>query len=313
MNVRYLFLTILLLTLSSAPAFAQGHFGAETRLTDIIVKIEPGALTLPPQVPDAEIRQVSIHRPEVADVLAQHGATHVLRSFPGASAADTVLVSEFGQRIRLIDRTRVLRFRFPVNAPLEAIAEQLSRTPGIVFAYRIPQYELAALPAIATEQVSVAVTPNDPHFGTRQWNLHHTGSGFQPPVTSAGRADIRALEAWDLFKGSPNVRIGIIDTGMLLGHEDLSGRVTGDSPAATGSPSYDSHGTHVGGIAGALTDNAKGIAGVDWFAQIISRNVHPFSPEVIYDKIISAANAGSHIMNNSWGTTAGQTGTDHLV
>lgn len=303
MKASRLFLTLVLITLASASAFAQDRFGPETRFTDVLVMVEPGVVQLPPQVPDAAVSAATIRVPEVTGVLAQHGATRVLRSFPGASPADTVLVSKFGHRIRLIDRTKVFRFRFPLNAPLERIAEQLSEAPGIVFAYRIPEYELALMPVGAgVVNGAVQMAPDDPHLGARQWNINHTGQGFQPPVTDGGRADIRALEAWSLFTGSAASRIGIIDSGMRLSHEDLSGKVTGDSHTGN-------HGTHVGGIAGALTNNSTGIAGVDWHAQLISRNISGFAPETIYNKIISAANAGSHVLNNSWGGTV----ADHLV
>jgi len=36
------------------------------------------------------------------------------------------------------------------------------------FAETIPLYEFDS------------IVPDDPHFATRQWNLHHTGQGFQP-------------------------------------------------------------------------------------------------------------------------------------
>ena len=82
---------------------------------------------------------------------------------------------------------------------------------------------------------------------------------------------IGASAAWARSTGS-GVRIGIVDTGVDLAHEDLAGQVlastscidTGGDPArCTGSGQDDQgHGTHVAGIAAAARDNGKGIAGV---------------------------------------------------
>ncbi len=72
-------------------------------------------------------------------------------------------------------------------------------------------------------------------------------------------ADIDAPEAWGIFKGSSNIKIGIIDGGVENWHEDLSGKVSGDTGWG-----WNGHGFHVAGIAAANTDNSVGIAGVDW-------------------------------------------------
>jgi subtilisin family serine protease len=82
---------------------------------------------------------------------------------------------------------------------------------------------------------------------------------------------IKAPQAWSRSTGA-GVRIGIIDTGADLAHEDLASKVVASTgciganniPAAcTGSAADDQgHGTHVAGIAAAITDNGKGVAGV---------------------------------------------------
>lgn len=62
--------------------------------------------------------------------------------------------------------------------------------------------------------------PNDP-FLSEQWQLSNTGQSifFSGPGTAG--ADISAIDAWDLTKGSPNVIIAVIDTGVDLEHPDL--------------------------------------------------------------------------------------------
>jgi serine protease len=117
-------------------------------------------------------------------------------------------------------------------------------------------------------------TPNDPGFSA-QW---HYGQ-------------INLPQAWDVTTGSDNVTIGLIDTGVLTGHPDLSSRLTagfdfvsdprrandgdgidpdptdpGDDPEKQSS-SF--HGTHVAGTVGAVTDNRTGVAGVTWQGRLM--------------------------------------------
>ena len=93
-----------------------------------------------------------------------------------------------------------------------------------------------------------------------------------------GLAKIGAPEAWAHSTGQ-GVRVGIVDTGVDLNHEDLAGRVVestscvgaaGDPAKCTGTGQDDQgHGTHVAGIIAANKDNGIGIAGVAPDAQLV--------------------------------------------
>lgn len=55
------------------------------------------------------------------------------------------------------------------------------------------------------------IMPNDPDFN-QQWHLHQ-----------ANDADVDAPEAWDIFTGSPNIIVAMMDTGVRWYHKDLAG------------------------------------------------------------------------------------------
>jgi thermitase len=91
----------------------------------------------------------------------------------------------------------------------------------------------------------VSFTPDDPKFDD-QWGL--TKPGFP--------------DAWSSTKGR-GAKIAIVDTGVDQRHSDI-GRIVAQKDFIEHDAVADDdegHGTHVTGIAGALTDNAKGVAG----------------------------------------------------
>jgi len=140
--------------------------------------------------------------------------------------------------------------------------------------------------------VQIARTPNDPLYGL-QWHYFDNGSGAGQ---SPGGVSLPAT--WDVNRGDPGIVLAVIDTGILPNHPDIAGSSnlipgfdmisnaftandgngrdpdptdTGDATAAgecfPGSPPTDSswHGTHVAGTTGVgHTDNAVGVAGVNW-------------------------------------------------
>jgi subtilisin family serine protease len=122
-----------------------------------------------------------------------------------------------------------------------------------------------AVSALVLIPTGGANASNDPSFKD-QWGLSRIG----------------AEGAWARPTGK-GVRIGIVDTGVDLEHEDLAGKVVesvscvgsgGDLAKCKGSAQDDQgHGTHVSGIAAASKDNGKGIAGVAPDAQLVVAKV----------------------------------------
>ena len=105
---------------------------------------------------------------------------------------------------------------------------------------------------------------------------------------------------WNTLTGASNITIAIVDTGVDYNHEDLSGKVIlgYDFVNNDSDPMDDhSHGTHCAGIAAAISNNSKGIAGVSWGARILAVKVLAASGSGTNDQvangIIYAADHGA--------------------
>lgn len=117
---------------------------------------------------------------------------------------------------------------------------------------------------------SPTVTIDDPRFN-RQWNLENVGGPQQYNGTPG--ADMKVTEAWQITTGSPDIKVGILDSGVDTLHEDLMGNLLAGYDACQDenqntkgypTPNFDNdgHGTCCAGIACAIADNGLGIAGV---------------------------------------------------
>ena len=140
----------------------------------------------------------------------------------------------------------VLVLAVPQNAQ-DRIISALLQNPNVEFAE-------ADYLAFAT------AAPSDTYF-TNQWGLENTGQTIKGQVGTVD-ADINAPTAWNTTAGT-NIRIAILDTGIDQDHQDLSAKIVLQQNFTTSSTVDDlyGHGTHVGGIAAAVTNNGKGVAG----------------------------------------------------
>lgn len=145
--------------------------------------------------------------------------------------------------------------------------------------------------------------PNDPYF-SRQWEMNNTGqTGGKPD------ADIDAPEAWDITASKPSVIIAILDTGIDQDHEDLAGKIVANINFTTSQTVDDlfGHGTHVAGIAAAVGNNEKGIAGTAYNASLMNVKVLDDAGNGYYswisEGIIWAVEHGAKVINMSLGGT----------
>lgn len=163
-------------------------------------------------------------------------------------------------------------------------------------------------------------TPDDPSYGN-QWGLVQIG----------------AASAWDYESGNSSVIIGILDTGAEVEydadptnpvHPDLESNLWNNNwlygidlidPSESPDDGF-GHGTHVAGIAGAVTNNTTGISGLagggfgndDGVTLLIVRNSDDWgnsSEEYLAESICQALNPDGDwntddwvdIINMSWG------------
>ena len=124
---------------------------------------------------------------------------------------------------------------------IEFFAKKLTSDPQV--AYAEPNYYLESL----------RLVPKDPLY-IEQWNM----SAF-------GLPDAWEIETGAAKVGQEDIVIAILDSGIQIEHEDLRDKILpgcdffdGDNDPRT----FDSHGTHVAGIAAAIGNNNIGVAGV---------------------------------------------------
>ncbi len=162
--------------------------------------------------------------------------------------------------------------------------------------------------------------PNDSSFG-RLWSLNR----------------IDAPKAWDNIRGSKNVVVAVVDTGVDYNHIDLAGNIWTNSREIAGNgidddgngyiddihgwdfgdgdnnPNDDhslgGHGTHVSGILGAVGNNDLGVVGVSPNVSIMATKHFRTNDQEGYlwdvaDGIYYAVNNKAKIINLSFGSSS---------
>ncbi len=175
--------------------------------------------------------------------------------------------------------------------------------------------------------------PNNPQF-PELWGLNNDGQlgcSYDGKENGFEDADIDAPQAWDIFKGSDDVVVAVIDSGIDYNHENLrgnmwvnEGEIPGDGIDNDNNGHIDDihgydfgdddgdpmdtldHGTHCAGTIGATGDSGVGACGVNHTVRIMACKFMPddsmFGNTAAAIKgILYAVDNGADILNNSWG------------
>ncbi|MBV6738230.1 S8 family peptidase [Priestia megaterium] len=146
-------------------------------------------------------------------------------------------------------------------------------------------------------------TPNDPFFAYQY-----------------GPQKVQAPDAWDVTTSNGNIKIAIIDTGVQLNHPELAIKLWPGYNFVEGNLNPNDgngHGTHVAGIAGALTENSLGIAGIAPSASIIPVRALDNSGNGTLSNIANAitysTNVGAKVINLSLGSSQGSITLENAI
>lgn len=252
-----------------APMFLTNRFGSETEAETATV----GSI-LVELGPDDSID-------EIADLLAEFDAT-AERAFPTVSLESD---EDLGQTYLLTGIRRDLLRRL-----LDLLRERLD---DVDFAEANEEVGLMP-PALTYEALSPTpgeYAANDPMID-RQWAV---------PAVGIDKAHRLLADATPIRKAV----VAILDTGVDAVHEDIAGVYLSGSPAGRDAHG---HGTHCAGIAGAATNNGKGIASLNWDGRFV--NIASYqalgetgfgSIETISQAIIDATLDGADVISMSFG------------
>lgn len=176
-----------------------------------------------------------------------------------------------------------------------SLSEQISILPEVEY-------------ATVNNRPEPSYLPNDPMFGD-QW--------AHDKISSQG--------AWDISLGSTDIIVGIIDTGILITHEDLQANlwVNDDPPNGVdddGNGFIDDtygwnfvgnnnniadvfgHGTQVSGIVAGRIDNGLGVAGIGNMTVMTSKWWHTSGSDFsVSESVYYAIDNGAHVLNLSLG------------
>jgi len=254
----------------------------------------------------------------ISTVVADYAPGDVIVKF---TSQDYKLISDFVNRIGAYSFERVaithensLRaiytLKFSLDADIPSIVQRCKNDP--IVEYVQPNYIYHP-----------CFQPNDPYY---------------PDQYALPKIEI--LDAWEIEKGTEDVIVAVVDTGVDYNHEDLKSRIwintdeipdngidddgngyiddirgwdfssssnTGSNVVLAGGDNdpmdENGHGTHISGIIAANPNNAIGVAGITWGCKVMALRAGSkfFEDDDLASAIVYAVENGARIINMSWG------------
>lgn len=235
---------------------------------EVLVKLKDG----PALAPSRSGSRVALGRAAVDQALAVYHFETVAPVFSRLNKASSEL-------------DRVLKLRLQDASQTAALIRDLEASGDVEF---------------ATPNREIRAASNDLYFA-HQYPLLNT----QHPA-----ADIRATEAWALESGRASVLVAIVDTGIDYFMADFAGKVRTDLDWDFINDDADAwddqgHGTHVGGIVAAASNNTFSIAGVAPGVSLLPVKVLSAegsgTEEGVAAGIVWAVDRGAQVINLSLG------------
>lgn len=180
----------------------------------------------------------------------------------GVQVSDTEVVSELTE-----DGSELVQVELKNDDDIDEMIDELEAAPDVQMVQRNYVYEL-----MDNDMELMAGLPNDEHAS----ELYHLGAWDSTFSNDCGS---NVLNAWDSVKTESAVSIAVLDSGVYAEHPDLKDNIDlkhavditteEDTPGKITDKTSNGHGTHVAGVAAAVTDNSVGISGTSYNASII--------------------------------------------
>ena len=245
----------------------------------------------------AETGSLATKSPGMNLAIDELGITEMYRLFPHAS--------EFEERTRREGLHRWYVVEYSQNVPMTKAQTSLEQVDGVDIFEPVRQIKINDFNDLSSDL----------------WGLHNsTNPGF----------DINVRPVWNEYTtGSSKVIVSVVDTGIDLNHEDLADNCSSkghyNSVDRNEYVAAGDHGTHVAGTIAAVSNNAKGVAGIAGGdkakgipgVKLISSQI--FGPDgsgsgnASADAIKRAADNGAVISQNSWGYNFDANGDGELT
>ncbi len=221
--------------------------------------------------------------------------------------------------------TPIVSDRGPLRPQARAAAHPLANI------YRVATDDTDVVELINRLQKAAGVVYAEPYYLLRPLNTYvpNDPSASQQNGEQDYLATVRAYKAWAIERGNADIVMGILDTGVAFGHQDLTDNlfinradpingvdddqdgyidnyVGWDMADHDNDPTADAsgHGSLVAGVAAATPNNGVGIAGAGFHTSYMPIKIFRSSNGKFafgYEAIAYAADRGCQVINLSWG------------